>query len=104
MAACEKHGIGAACVDVGTALTGAILVSAEKDPAYAVSDLILRTALGDFPAGFRRYDISGGVQLSVQTKLLPENLPTSLENMKNRLAAGEIAIPGTLAELENLPQ
>ena len=104
VAACIKHGIDAACVDTGAELAGAVVVSAEKDPAYAVTDLVLRTALGDFPAGLRQYDISGGVRLELQAQKLPENLPSAVENMKNRLIAGEITIPDTLAELENPQQ
>lgn len=104
VAACAKHGIGAMCVDTGAAPAGAVVVSAEKDPAYAVTDLVLRTALGDFPAGLQQYDISGGVQLAVQQKKLPENLPSGIEALKNRLVAGEITIPATLAELESPSQ
>ncbi len=100
VAACIKHKIGAACVDTGAEPAGAVLVSAERDPAYAVTDLVCLTALGDFPAGLRQYDISGGVCLALQAEKLPQNLPTSIETVKNRLAAGEIAIPATLAELE----
>ena len=100
VAACVKHGISAACADTGAEPAGAVVVSAERDPAYAVTDLVTLAALGDFPAGLRRYDISGGVRLALQTEKLPENLPASIEAVRNRLAAGEITLPATLAELE----
>lgn len=104
VAACIKHGIAASCVDTGADLAGAIVASAEKDLAYAVTDLVLRTERDEFPAGLQRYDIAGGVQLAVQKPKLPETLPASIETIKNRLIAGEITIPATLAELEGLSQ
>lgn len=100
LAACIKHKIGASCVDTGAEPAGAVLASAERDPAYAVTDLVCLAALGDFPAGLRQYHIGGGTRLAFQAEKLPQNLPSSIETVKNRLVAGELSIPATLAELE----
>ena len=101
IAACARNGIWAIGVggDYSAEAPENVLTSVIHRVDVAVQDIVRDYADGSFTAGARHYDLSRqGVDL-VLPGLLSEKTQTSIQNNKTKLAAGEIAVPDSLAAL-----
>ena len=98
---CRENGIWAVTANAGGLPSAAVLASAQDDFAFAVTNVVQQTAAGQFASGLHCYNLAGGVTLLMNPDQLPESIQTSVENMKNKIIAGEVTIPVALDETDD---
>ena len=80
---------------------GIVLTSMTKEISASVQRIIEETVEGNFMAGIRYFGIAdGGVSYAVDQHnrpLLSDNLITTVESLKAKIIAGEIAVPDTIS-------
>lgn len=99
---CEENGIWAvgANAEQGQENPGCMLAFAEKRVDTAVRQLITEAAAGELKAGRRSFDFSnGGIVLTVGDGIVSEKTAASVNNVREKLAAGELSIPETFEQL-----
>ena len=73
-----------------------VITSAMKRVDNAVFDTVSKLVEGKLEAGISEYDITnGGVDIAPTTDLLPEDVIAAVNEIKEKLAAGEIVVPNS---------
>lgn len=99
---CEENGIWAvdANDEPGYENPDCVLALAEKLVDSALRQLIDEMIAGELKTGSRVFDFSNdGVLLTTKEDIIPEKTLTSIKNVQEKLAAGELSIPTTFEEL-----
>ncbi|MCD7738500.1 MAG: BMP family ABC transporter substrate-binding protein [Lachnospiraceae bacterium] len=78
-----------------------VITSAMKRVDTASYEIGLDAYEGNFTAGVHTYDLSSeGVDIAPTTDLLPEDVLTTVEELKEQIIAGDIVVPKTQEEFE----
>ena len=73
-----------------------VITSAMKRVDNAVYDTVSKLVEGKLEAGIAEYDITnGGVDIAPTTDLLPEDVLAAVNEIKEKLASGEIVVPNS---------
>ena len=99
---CEENGIWAvgANAEQGQKNPDCMLAYAEKQIDTALRQIINEAASKDLKTGARTFDFSnGGIALTSGEGIVSEKTLTSVNNVREKLAAGEIIIPATFEQL-----
>ena len=100
---CKEAGIMAIGVDSDQSVLApeTIITSAMKRVDNAVYDCAKAVVEGTLEAGVKTYDITnGGVDIAPTTDLLPAEVLSAVEAVKEKLLNGEIVVPSSQAEFE----
>ena len=99
---CQENAVWAvgANEEQGMQSEKSMIAFAEKQVETAIKQLITETAENGLKAGCRTFNFAnGGISLAVNEDVVPEKSLTSVNNVRDRIAAGEITIPATFEKL-----
>lgn len=99
---CKENGIWAvgANAEQGQKNTDCMLAYAEKQIETALRQIINEAVSKELKCGARTFDFSNdGITLTVGENILSEKTSTSVNIIREKLAAGEITLPATFEEL-----
>lgn len=99
---CRENGIWAvgANAEQGKDNTDCMLAYAEKQVDTALRQIINEAASKELKCGARTFDFSNsGIALTVDESILSEKTITSVNNIREKLAAGEVTFPATFEQL-----
>ncbi len=101
--ACKEAGIYAIGVDSDQSAIApeTVITSAMKRVDNAVYDVAEKTLNGTFEAGVITYDLSlGGVDIAPTQDLLPSEVVSKIEEVKQQIIDGTITVPSTKEDFE----
>ena len=93
---CQAKGIMAIGVDSDQSYLApeTVITSAMKRVDNAVYDTVSKLVEGKLAAGIAEYDLTnGGVDIAPTTDLLPEEVVAAVNEVKEKIIAGEIVVP-----------
>lgn len=99
---CEENGIWAvgANTEQGQGNPDCMLAYAEIQIDAALRQIINEASSKELKYGARTFDFSnGGIALTIGENILSEKAITSVNNIREKLAAGEITLPATFEQL-----
>lgn len=100
---CKEAGIWAIGVDSDQSALAPenIITSAMKRVDNACYDVAKATLEGTLSSGIKTYDLTtGGVDIAPTTDNLPEEVITAVNEVKDKIIAGEITVPATKDDFE----
>ncbi|MDO5425116.1 MAG: BMP family ABC transporter substrate-binding protein [Eubacteriales bacterium] len=101
--ACKEAGKWAIGVDSDQSSIApeTIITSAMKRVDNSVYDCVEELINGELEGGIKTYDLAaGGVDIAPTQDLLPEEVITAVEEVKEKIISGEITVPQTKEEFE----
>lgn len=101
--ACKEQGIYAIGVDSDQSSIApeTVITSAMKRVDNAVYDSVEQLVSGALEAGVKTYDLSiGGVDIAPTQDLLPADVISAVEDVKQKIIDGTIVVPETQADFE----
>ena len=100
---CKEAGIYAIGVDSDQSYLApdTIITSAMKRVDVAVETVCKEAIDGTVKGGVETYELSnGGVDIAPTTTLLPDDVISQVEDVKQKIISGEITVPSSQAEFE----
>lgn len=101
--ACQEDGVYAIGVDKdqGVDYPDTVITSAMKRVDNSVYDSVEKLVKGELEGGITTYDLAaGGVDIAPTQDLLPDDVVTAVEDVKQKIIDGEIVVPKTQEEFE----
>ena len=100
---CKEAGIYAVGVDSDQSYLApdTIITSAMKRVDVAVQTVSEEAINGTISGGIETYELSnGGVDIAPTTTLLPDDVVSAVEEIKQKIISGEVTVPASQAEFE----
>jgi len=101
--ACKEAGIYAIGVDSdqSSVAPNTVITSAMKRVDIAVYDTVKSLIDGNLESGVKTYDLSaGGVDIAPTQDLLPEDVISAVDEVKEKVISGEVKVPSNKEEFE----